>query len=162
MKRARPSLPSTVMPVMLKPPRLRLNVQNATRATDLPSAAVLRKWCKAALERSMTLTLRFVDTREGRALNRDFRQKDYATNVLTFNYEDGSVNTEADIIVCVPVLRKEAAEQGKTLRAHLAHLVVHGTLHAQGYDHETLREARRMEPREIAALSLLRIANPYE
>ena len=143
-------------------PRLRLTVQHATRATDLPSPAVLRKWCKTALERSMTLTLRFVDAREGGALNRDFRQKDYATNVLTFNYEDGPVNTEADIIFCVPVLRKEAAEQGKTLRTHLAHLVVHGTLHAQGYDHATPRDARRMEPREIAALARLRIANPYE
>lgn len=108
----------------------------------------------------MTVTVRFVDTAEGRRLNRAFRGKDYATNVLSFVYEDEPVI--GDLVICLPVVRREAKEQGKPFRAHLAHMVVHGMLHLQGYDHETNeRDALRMEARERAILARFRIPDPY-
>ena len=97
---------------------------------------------------------------EGRALNAEYRGKDYATNVLTFVYDD-AVPLAGDIVLCVPVLRREARAGGVTLRAHCAHLVVHGMLHLQGHDHATPREAARMEARETALLETLGIADPY-
>lgn len=144
--------------------KLSLAVQYADpRLKDVLTRAKLRRWTQAALFAPAELTLRLVDEAEGRTLNREYRAKDYATNVLTFAYtEDEQAEvTQADIILCTDVLEREAAEQGKSLTAHAAHLVVHGVLHAQGYDHETNAEAQEMEQLEIDILSRLGEANPY-
>ena len=125
-------------------PKLALSVQYPDpRLQATLTRPKLRRWVKAALFAPAELTLRFVDAKEGRELNRDFRGKDYATNVLTFAYseDEAAETTLADIILCTDVLEKEAAEQGKTVEAHATHLIVHGVLHAQGYDHETDEEA---------------------
>ncbi|MBC7415041.1 MAG: rRNA maturation RNase YbeY [Herminiimonas sp.] len=124
---------------------------------------LLRRWVRAALLAPAELTLRFVDAEEGRALNREYRGKDYATNVLTFTYpgETESEPTRADIVLCGEVLVREAAEQNKPLPAHAAHLVVHGVLHAQGYDHEDEPDAAEMEALEIDMLAALGWPNPY-
>ena len=113
--------------------------------------------------------MRFVDVDEGQALNRDYRHKDYATNVLSFVYDSEPVVVSAlpavvgDLVICVPVVLREAAEQGKAASAHFAHLIVHGMLHLQGYDHETgAREARRMEAREREILAGLGFPDPYQ
>ncbi len=140
--------------------RLTLSVQYAVARTGLPAAASLRRWASVALERDVAATLRFVGLVEGRALNALYRGKDYATNVLTFVYDD-AVPLAGDIVLCVPVLRREARAGGVTLRAHCAHLVVHGMLHLQGHDHATPREAARMEARETALLAALGVADPY-
>lgn len=155
-------------------PSLHLAVQVATdRAT--PDRSQLRRWVQAAVATlaarsrraigSVTLTLRFVDVDEGRALNHGFRGKDYATNVLTFPLDAPAARgprvIEADIVICVPVVEREAREQEKTFREHTAHLVVHGVLHAAGHDHETPREAETMEAIEREVLSRFRIADPY-
>lgn len=123
----------------------------------------LRRWVQAALLAPAELTIRFVDTEEGRALNKAYRGKDYATNVLTFAYteDEAAEVTQADIILCTDVLEREAGEQGKSVEAHAAHLVVHGVLHAQGYDHEDDLEAAEMEQLEIEILAALGEANPY-
>ena len=132
----------------------------AEHRAALPRHAVQR-WLRHALQRDGELTVRVVGEAEGRALNRDFRGKDYATNVLTFDYAHEPV-VMADLVLCAPVVAREAAEQGKPLRAHYAHLLVHGALHAQGWDHETSEaEAEVMEAREIAILAALGFANPY-
>jgi probable rRNA maturation factor len=149
--------------------KLALSVQYPDpRLRDAISRAQVRRWVQAALLGSAELTIRFVDAEEGRALNRDYRAKDYATNVLTFAYSEDAVDdvdeygtTQADIVLCTDVLQREAGEQGKTLVAHTAHLVVHGVLHAQGYDHETDAEAADMEALEIAILERLGVENPY-
>jgi probable rRNA maturation factor len=108
------------------------------------------------------LTLRLVNAAEGRKLNRSFRGRDYATNVLTFVYHDpGAARLMGDLVLCVPVVTREAREQGKSLEAHYAHLTVHGALHLAGMDHERPRAARRMEAHETAILESLGIANPY-
>ena len=123
----------------------------------------LRRWVQAALFAPAELTIRFVDAEEGRALNRDYRGKDYATNVLTFAYteDETAETTQADIILCTDVLEREAQAQGKSVETHAAHLVVHGVLHAQGYDHETDEEAAEMEQLEVEILGTLGEANPY-
>jgi probable rRNA maturation factor len=146
--------------------KLSLSVQYADpRLRDTITRPQLRRWVQAALLAPAELTIRFVDAEEGRVLNRDYRAKDYATNVLTFAYNDGEDDdnavTHADIILCTDVLQREAAEQGKTLAAHTAHLVVHGVLHAQGYDHENDVEATEMEGIEIDVLARLGLENPY-
>jgi probable rRNA maturation factor len=140
--------------------RLALDLQGNGRFDALPSRSTLRRWAQLALDRPARLTLRFVDAREGRRLNRTFRGRDYATNVLTFGYERAPI-VFADIVLCMPVIRREAREQRRTLRAHLAHMVVHGVLHARGHDHLGARDARRMEALETRILAQLRIANPY-
>lgn len=143
-----------------KAPALALAVQYAQPAEGLPVRATLRRWALAALERDAEVTIRFVGAREGRALNARWRGRDYATNVLTFVYDDASP-LAGDIALCVPVLRREAREQAKTLRAHCAHLVVHGLLHLQGYDHDGDAEAGVMEARESAVLAALGHPDPY-
>jgi probable rRNA maturation factor len=139
---------------------LELTVQRAVRAAALPARSTLRRWASAALERDARVTLRFVGSREGRALNAAYRGRDYATNVLTFVY-DVVAPLAGDVVVCLPVVRREAREQRKSFRAHLAHLVVHGMLHLQGYDHERDADAAAMEARETAILRGLRYADPY-
>ena len=130
------------------------------RAT-LPRHAVTR-WIRHALEREAEITVRIVDGAEGQTLNRDFRKKDYATNVLTFDYSTEPVVC-ADLVLCAPVVAREAEEQGKTLQAHYAHLIVHGTLHAQGWDHETSEaDAQAMEAQEVEILARLGWGNPYQ
>jgi probable rRNA maturation factor len=126
----------------------------------------VRRWVQAALFAPAELTIRFVDADEGRVLNRDYRSKDYATNVLTFAYNDGeqiddAAPTRADIILCTDVLQTEAAAQKKSVEAHTAHLVVHGVLHAQGYDHDEDTEAAEMEGIETEILAKLGFDDPY-
>lgn len=144
--------------------KLSLSVQYPdARLKEIVSRADLRRWVQAALFAPAEMTIRFVDADEGRTLNREYRGKDYATNVLTFAYteDEESEVTQADIILCTDVLQREADEQKKTVEAHTAHLVVHGVLHAQGYDHETDEEAAEMEGLEIEILASLGQANPY-
>jgi probable rRNA maturation factor len=125
------------------------------------SAARVRRWVAVALDAPAEIAVRIVGADEGQALNRQFRGKDYATNVLTFDYTRAPV-VAADLVLCAPVVEREAKEQGKTLEAHYAHLLVHGTLHAQGYDHETgERDALEMEALEILLLGVLGFSNPY-
>lgn len=126
----------------------------------LPRHSVAR-WIRHALELDAEITVRIVGEEEGQLLNRDYRKKDYATNVLTFDYTQEPVVT-ADLVLCAPVVAREARKQKKTLQAHYAHLLVHGTLHAQGYDHETsARDAKVMEAKEVEILTKLGFKNPY-
>ncbi|MEA9603181.1 rRNA maturation RNase YbeY [Polynucleobacter sp. JS-JIR-II-c23] len=147
-------------------PKLTIDLQYASPAIEsavkqAASSSLIKKWVKSATALSGLITLRFVNAAEGKKLNLAFRQKDYATNVLTFPYELSKNNLVADIIFCLPVLQREAKEQGKLLKAHLAHLIVHGCLHAQGHDHEVSRDAKKMELLEIHILQKLGFANPY-
>ena len=142
---------------------LALSVQHATTGDELPADSTLRRWLARALTRDAAMTLRFVGNAEGRRLNREFRGRDYATNVLTIVYE--SEDTKAlsgDLVLCVPVLKREAREQRKTFREHCAHLVIHGALHLQGYDHASGKDARVMEALETRLLGTLGSGDPYE
>jgi len=143
--------------------RLALNVQYAVAGDDLPKPAAIRRWARAALTRNARITLRFVGETEGRKLNRRYRRRDRATNVLAFVYHEGrgTHGIEGDVVLCVPVLRREAGEQGKLLAAHSAHLVVHAMLHLQGYDHAGAADAARMEARERSILARLGFPDPY-
>ncbi len=118
------------------------------------------RWIRAALDAPAEITVRIVDEDAGRALNRDYRQQDHATNVLTFDYQREPVIV-ADLVLCAPVVEREAREQKKPLDAHYAHLLVHGALHAQGFDHERAADARKMEAREVELLAALGHPNPY-
>ena len=132
----------------------------ALHRAALPRHQVSR-WIRHALATDAEITVRIVGADEGLALNRDYRQRDYATNVLTFDYTQEPVVT-ADLVLCAPVVAKEANDNGKTLAAHYAHLLVHGTLHAQGWDHETSEEdADAMEAHEVQTMALLGFASPY-
>jgi len=148
------------------PTKLTIEIQYANPAIEaavsrVANTSVIKKWVRAATGHGGLLTLRFVNTAEGKKLNFSFRKKDYATNVLTFPYELSKNTLAADIIFCLPIIRKEAKEQNKLLKAHLAHLIVHGCLHAQAYDHETKKDAEKMEALELNILSQLGFTNPY-
>ena len=137
----------------------RFDAAPAHRAV-LPRHKVAR-WIRHALAVDAEITVRIVDAEEGQQLNREFRKKDYATNVLTFDYQQDPVAV-ADLVLCAPVVEREAAEQNKTLEEHYAHLLVHGALHAQGWDHETSEEdANEMEAYETAILQELGFPDPY-
>jgi probable rRNA maturation factor len=146
--------------VSLRQGELELSLQFADKAhrEHLPRHRVVR-WLRAALEAPAQITVRIVGEGEGRALNRSYRGQDHATNVLTFDYSRAPV-VVADLVLCAPVVEREAREQGKALAAHYAHLLLHGALHAQGYDHQTARDARRMEARESALLLALGLPDP--
>ena len=132
----------------------------AVHRAALPRHKVAR-WIRHALAQDAEITVRIVDSEEGQVLNRDYRRKDYATNVLTFGYTQAPVVT-ADLVLCAPVVAREAKENGKTLDAHYAHLLVHGALHAQGWDHEAgAADAQAMEAREVAILTRLGFESPY-
>jgi probable rRNA maturation factor len=148
-------------------PEFSLSVQFASEADELPSRAQVRRWVAAALEHSAEITVRIVDADEAQALNQDYRQKGYVPNVLTFEYGELPLNKSGarvlggDVVICAPVVEREAREQGKPLKDHYAHMTVHGVLHLQGYDHLDPREADIMESREAAILKQFRIPNPY-
>jgi probable rRNA maturation factor len=131
----------------------------ALHRAALPRHKVAR-WLRHALASEAQITVRIVDAPEGQALNRDYRKKNYATNVLTFDYTLEPLVT-ADLVLCAPVVAKEAKDQGKTLEAHYAHLIVHGALHAQGWDHALDEDAQVMELREAEILARLGFENPY-
>ena len=155
---------------------LSVSVQFASNAKHLPDRAQVRRWALAAHGKAAegAVTIRYVDEKEGRALNHRFRGKNYATNVLTFVQEPAvspfarttakavSNDYAADIVICAPVIAREAREQKKPVADHHGHMVVHGMLHAQGFDHENDADAAAMEAIEIAVLRRFRIKNPYE
>jgi probable rRNA maturation factor len=137
-----------------------MNIQIASEMAGIPSPAQFKKWARKALRVNSEITLRIVDEEEGRMLNLEYRGKDYATNVLTFPLMEEPF-IMADIVICAPVVAKEAQAQHKTLEAHFAHLMVHGILHAHGYDHEVPEQAELMESVETQTLTNLGYADPY-
>ena len=140
---------------------LRLSLQQPDgRHRGVLMRSRVARWVRSALEAPAEITVRIVGVDEGRALNRDYRRKDHATNVLTFDYQRSPV-VVADLVLCAPVIEREAHEQNKTIDAHYAHLLVHGALHAQGFDHERAAEAEKMEAREVELLAALGYPNPY-
>jgi probable rRNA maturation factor len=141
-------------------PNIQFNFQNASDLGNLPTKAQFRKWAKATLRVDTEMTIRIVDEAEGHALNLAYRGKDYATNVLTFPLTEEPCLV-GDIIICAPVVIKEAKEQHKTVEAHFAHLAVHGTLHLHGYDHLNDDQAGLMESIEVSTLLNLGYPNPY-
>ena len=140
--------------------KLALAVQYATTAENLPLRHQFRRWIKAALQRDVQITLRIVDEDEGWELNKSFRGKDYATNVLTFVYDEVEP-LSGDVVICAPIVGQEARKQHKELHAHYAHLCIHAALHLQGYDHENEKDAAAMEARETAIMLKLGYADPY-
>jgi probable rRNA maturation factor len=147
-------------PAASRDPRLKLSVQYAVRSGELPSRGQLRRWARAALKRDARVTVRIVGGGEARALNRHFRGTDRPTNVLTFVLRERP-RLEGDIALCAPVIAREARARHRSAAAHYAHLVVHGVLHLQGYDHETERQARLMERRESRVVARLGFPDPY-
>ena len=150
----------------IPPAKLEVDLQFDNPAIEdkvlaITSLVTIKKWVKSAVQLNGLITLRFVNAAEGKKLNFAFRDKDYATNVLTFPYELSKKTLVADIIFCLPVIQKEAKEQGKSVKAHLAHLIIHGCLHAQGLDHESDKEAKKMESKEILLLKSMGFSNPY-
>jgi probable rRNA maturation factor len=144
----------------MRPP-LKLSLQFAdARHRELLPRHRVQRWLRASLERPAELTVRVVGLEEGRALNRDYRGQDHATNVLTFAYRHEPV-VLADLVLCAPVLADEARTQGIDLAAHYAHLLLHGALHAQGHDHERPVEARRMQQLESRLMRSLGFGDPY-
>lgn len=148
-------------------PEFSLSVQFASEASELPTRAQIRRWVAAALEHAAEITVRIVDAEEAQTLNQDYRDKGYVPNVLTFEYgeigrdESGRAILGGDVVICAPVVEREAREQGKPLQHHYAHMTVHGVLHLQGYDHIDPADADIMESREAVILGRFRIPNPY-
>ena len=136
------------------------NVANPEKHRAALPRHMVKKWIRHALQSDAEITVRIVDAEEGQTLNREYRKKDYATNVLTFDYTQEPV-VSADLVLCAPVVAAEAKEQKKTLQAHYAHLIVHGTLHAQGWDHDLDEDAQVMELRETEIMAKLGFQNPY-
>jgi probable rRNA maturation factor len=157
------------MPKTLTSPKVKVcavEIQYASPALEkkvsaLASSTLIKKWVRASINRPGNLTVRFVNRTEGQLLNSQFRTKAYATNVLTFTYGINQRELAADIVLCMPVVTSEARDQGKAVKAHLAHLVVHGCLHAAGLDHMTQQGAKVMEAREVAILKNLGFSDPY-
>ena len=147
---------------------MNMDIQNVSGFDNLPENELIVKWAEQALDeqhKDAEITLRVVDINEGRALNKEWRGKDSATNVLSFpvgEVIEHAPNLLGDIVVCAPIVEQEAKEQGKTIDAHWAHLVIHGILHLQGYDHESDEEANVMETKEIKILKKIGYTNPYE
>ena len=153
-------------PLQVALPALDLSLQFGTGVPEthrqLLTKARVTRWMRLALTTNAEITVRIVGEREGRKLNHGYRHKDYATNVLTFDYTREPV-VSADLVLCAPVVAREAKEQGKTLEEHYAHLLVHGTLHAQGYEHETNElDALEMEALEVLLMEAMGYGNPYE
>jgi probable rRNA maturation factor len=140
--------------------RLDLAVQYACRREGLPLRADFARWARAALTGGGQVAIRLVDEQEGRTLNSEYRSKDYATNVLSFPYEAEPL-LMGDLVICPAVVAREAAEQGKPLAAHYAHLTVHGMLHLRGRDHENEGDAQAMEDEERKILAALGYPDPY-
>lgn len=140
--------------------QLSLAVQYASSAQNLPTRAQFRHWVKIAMQRDVNVTLRIVDEAEGHELNKSYRGKDYATNVLTFVYEDNKP-LAGDVVICAPVVQSEAIAQHKNILAHYAHLTLHSILHLQGYDHERIADASEMETLETALMLKLHFPDPY-
>jgi probable rRNA maturation factor len=138
-----------------------VSVQRAVRDGALPARSEIRKWLMAAYDGAAEITVRFVDEEEGRSLNRAYRGKDYATNVLSFPYAPPP-RLAGDLVLCVPVVLREAEERRRPVQAHFAHLIVHGMLHLQGYDHEQDRDAEIMEQKERDILAALGYPDPYD
>ena len=136
-------------------------VQNASTARNVPTPARIRQWARAALSVDARVTIRIVGQAEGRLLNRSYRRKDYATNVLTFVFRDHAP-LEGDLALCAPVITREARMQRKPVTAHYAHMIVHGLLHLQGYDHENNQDAAMMERRERTLLARFGYPDPYQ
>ncbi len=136
-------------------------VQNASTARNVPTPARIRQWARAALSVDAQVTIRIVGQAEGRLLNRSYRRKDYATNVLTFVFRDHAP-LEGDLALCAPVITREARMQRKPVTAHYAHMIVHGLLHLQGYDHENNQDAAVMERRERTLLARFGYPDPYQ
>jgi probable rRNA maturation factor len=155
------------MTVKLAPhSKLEIDIQFASASIEekvlaIASPITMKRWVRATVQLSGLITLRFVNSAEGKKLNFAFRNKDYATNVLTFPYELTKKTLTADIIFCLPIIQKEASGQSKTVKAHLAHLIIHGCLHAQGLDHVSDKEAKKMEGKEIVLMKSLGFDNPY-
>lgn len=150
----------------VSPSKLEIDIQFASAAIEnkvctIASLAAIKKWVKASVQLSGLITVRFVNAAEGKKLNSTFRNKDKATNVLTFPYELNKKSLFADVILCLPVVQKEASVQGKAVKSHLAHLIIHGCLHAQGLEHENDEAAKKMESCEIRLLKSLGFINPY-
>jgi probable rRNA maturation factor len=147
---------------------LNLELQFSNRALETKWATIfslklIRPWVKAALQQPAQVVVRLVGSAESKRLNYQYRAQNHATNILTFTLSENTLSAEliADLVICMPVLEKEAKKQGKTLEHHFAHLIVHGMLHAQGFDHEDEIDALAMESLEIAILKRLKIQNPY-
>ena len=143
-------------------PSLSLSVQYVSGANNLPTRGEVRRWVRATCTTAATIAIRFVDEVEARSMNQTYRGKDYATNVLSFPYAEGEL-LSGDLVLCAEVVDAEAQQQGKEIGAHYAHLVVHGLLHLQGFDHErSATDAKIMEAREILILANLGISDPYQ
>jgi probable rRNA maturation factor len=143
-------------------PRLKVHLQIGARALRAPTFAQVRHWAGATLDRPGEITVRIVGAAEARRLNRRYRGEDRATNVLSFPYALSRQMVQGDIVLCAPVIAREARSQGKTVEAHFAHMTVHAMLHLQGYDHARRRSARRMEALEKKVLTKLGYPDPYD
>ncbi len=142
------------------PHKIRITVQSATTARNVPPPYRIRQWARVALQGAANVTIRLVGNQEGRTLNRHYRNKDYATNVLTFVFREHAP-LEGDIAICAPVITREARAQRKTVAAHYAHMLIHGLLHLQGYDHMNDNDATVMERLETKLLKRLGYPDPY-